>query len=383
MPAEIPKKPEPAAIRRVLAAWYAVEKRDLPWRASRDPYAIWLSEVMLQQTRVETVIPYYARFLARFPSVVSLADAPLDDVLMLWSGLGYYRRARMLHVTATHVRDEHAGVFPDTVDGLRALHGVGPYTAGAVASIAFGLSAALVDGNVVRVLARLFAIEVDVRSGAGLARIWRLAEALVPTHDAGTWNQALMELGATVCVPRDPRCLLCPASTLCEGRARGIERTLPKLAPKAKPKGERRIALVAQRDGHVLLARRPDSGRFGGMWEPPSIELPNDPQETAIKKTVSKASDADIDLLLQALKLKTSDLQGGLRTGLSHVGEVVHVLSHRRLAVSVFTGELSRRANVGTPPAYASSELVPIAELASRALTTFARKVLAKARVVA
>ncbi len=364
MPDEIPNKPRPEPLRRALIAWYDAEKRALPWRATRDPYAIWLSEVMLQQTRVETVIPYYARFLASYPTVATLADAPLDDVLTMWAGLGYYRRARMLHATAAQVRDDHAGVFPDTVDGLRGLHGIGPYTAGAVASIAFGRAAALVDGNVVRVLSRIFAVEDDVRGGAGLARIWKIAEALVPEEGAGTWNQALMELGATVCVPRDPRCLLCPASALCEGRARGIEKTLPKLAAKTKPLGERRVALVAQRDGQVLLARRPEAGRFGGMWEPPSVEIPG-------------KDDPDPAVLLEGLSLTKSDVAGALALA----GEVVHVLSHRRLAVAVYSGALSARAKVRAPAGYTAAELVPLEALGKRALTTFARKVLAKARI--
>jgi A/G-specific adenine glycosylase len=267
-----------AQLHRDLLAWYAVARRDLPWRRTRDPYAIWLSEVMLQQTRVDTVIPYYERFLARWPTVHALAEAPLDDVLTMWSGLGYYRRARMMHAAAQQVAAERAGVFPATADELGQIVGIGPYTAGAVASIAFGAAAPLVDGNVVRVFARLFGVEEDVRGGAGLARIWEIATALVYEPDAGAWNQALMELGATVCVPREPRCLVCPVRGACAALHAGTQAELPRLAPKAKPKEELRWALVARSaDGdRVLLARRRRDERFGGMWEPPCLPRSED-----------------------------------------------------------------------------------------------------------
>jgi A/G-specific adenine glycosylase len=347
-----------AELRVKLLAWYGEVKRDVPWRRTRDPYAVWVSEVMLQQTRVETVVPYYVRFLETFPTLLALAEAPTSDVLALWSGLGYYRRARMLHEGARHVASALGGTLPETTEGLRTIPGIGPYTAGAVASIAFGRRAALVDGNVARVLARLFAIEDDVRGRAGLARVWRLAEGLVgalaPEDDPGAWNQALMELGATVCTPRDPRCLACPARELCAARATGKEHVFPRVAPKPRPRDEARVALVATRGSRVLLARRRADGRFGGMWEPPS------------------ALGAD-SRALEALC--------GRLGPFTFVGVVRHVLSHRRLEIRVFTARISRtpRAGQGSGASlaeYDAFELVPYALLDARGVTTLARKIL-------
>src|ERR1700678_2232545 len=219
-----------AALRAKLLAWYVAERRDLPWRRTRDPYAVWLSETMLQQTRVDTVIPYFQAFIRAYPTLDDLARAPEQGVLSLWSGLGYYRRARLLHAAARRVAAEHGGRLPSEVAELRTLEGIGAYTAGAIASIAFKRRAALVDGNVARVLARLFAVEQDVKSAAGAAHMWRLAEDLLPDgdRDPGDWNQSLMELGATVCVPREPKCDACPVRDLCLARERGIAGRLPR-----------------------------------------------------------------------------------------------------------------------------------------------------------
>ncbi len=347
------------ALRPPLLAWYRKNRRDLPWRRTRDPYAIWLSEVMLQQTRVETVVPYYEKFLRELPTVSALAEAPLDRVLTLWAGLGYYRRARMLHRAAQQVHEEHRGELPGTVEGLRAVHGIGPYTAGAVASIAFDRPAALVDGNVARVLARLFALADDMRSPRGMARAWRHAEELVPEEAAGEWNQALMELGATLCVPRAPRCLLCPLAAVCEARAQGREAELPHMGKKAEPLAERRLALVATHGDSVLLARRRTELRFGGMWEPPSVLVPH--------------ASEPVDLRI---------LAGGEVQEATIAGEVVHVLSHRRLTVEVHRATLGRLADETSAPLpaeYERRELVPRAKLPDHALTTLARKILARA----
>ena len=216
---------------------------------------------MLQQTRVDTVIPYYDKFLAAYPTVHSLAEAPLEDVLTKWSGLGYYRRARTLHAAAQQVSREREGIFPREASELREIRGIGPYTAGAVASIAFGRAAALVDGNVARVLARIFAVNDDLRKPAGIAKIWKIAEELVPKKNPGDHNQALMELGATICTPRAPRCLLCPVNDLCEARKRGLENDLPIMGAKKAPR-----AVVTCR------ARR-GSGRRGAACEAPGRSL--------------------------------------------------------------------------------------------------------------
>jgi A/G-specific adenine glycosylase len=345
-----------ARLRRQLLAWYAANKRDLPWRRTRDPYAVWLSEVMLQQTRVETVVPYYARFLHAFPTVHALAEAPEGDVLALWSGLGYYRRARMLHEGARHVARARGGAFPGDAEGLRTIPGIGPYTAGAVASIAFGKAAPLVDGNVARVLARLFAIEEDVRARAGLARVWALAGELVLGESPGEWNQALMELGATICAPREPRCEACPVASSCEARGRGLERRLPLLRPKTKPKDEARVAIVATRGDAVLLAQRKTALRFGGLWEPPGAEGRDASGLTA--------------------------LAGAPLSDVREVGSVVHVLSHRRLDVTVYAARIARAPSARFEAAdYDRRALVPLAELRAHGLSTLARKILARANV--
>ena len=255
-----------------LLGWYAHARRDLPWRRSRDPYAIWLSEVMLQQTQVTTVIPYWNRFLERFPTAEALAAAELPEVLALWSGLGYYARARALHRAAQAISTEHGGKLPGTAEALRELPGFGPYTAGAVASIAFGERTPLVDGNVLRVLARVFEVEGEPASRAVQKRVWELAGELVPAQRPGDFNQALMELGATLCTPKTPDCPACPLRSQCGALRTGRVDALP--SPKARPvrKRLRMTCVVALRRGRVLLARRPERGLFAGLWELPGAE---------------------------------------------------------------------------------------------------------------
>jgi A/G-specific adenine glycosylase len=253
------------SLRTRLLAWYDAARRDLPWRAAPgeapDPYHVWLSEVMLQQTRVETVRPYYERWLARFPSVQALAAAPLDDVLKAWEGLGYYSRARNFHRAVQEVEARHGGRVPGEPEAFRALPGVGRYTVGAVMSIAFGHAEPVVDGNVRRVFARW----TDDPAPAEDA-LWRMAAELVPGERPGDVNQALMELGATVCTPRSPRCGACPVRDLCAAYAAGTQNERP--APrKSKPLPHEDTAVpVIQRGGEVLLVRRPVAARLGGMW---------------------------------------------------------------------------------------------------------------------
>jgi A/G-specific adenine glycosylase len=257
--------------RRRLLTWYDRHQRDLPWRRTRDPYAVWLSEMMLQQTQVATVIPYYERFIARFPTAAGLAKADLDDVLKLWAGLGYYARARNMHRAAQIVLSRFAGKFPTTVDELRTLPGVGAYSAGAVASIAFGVRAAAVDGNVARVLARLFNVSQDVRAGPGRDAIERLAERLLPKSRSGDFNQALMELGATVCLPgQAAQCLVCPLHKECKARAAGTVADLPIKTRKPTVKPETHIVAAVERNGRWLVVQRPPHGLWGGLWEMPT-----------------------------------------------------------------------------------------------------------------
>jgi A/G-specific adenine glycosylase len=257
------------AIRSRLLTWYYHNRRDLPWRSETSPYRIWISEVMLQQTQVKTVIPYYQRFLERFPTLADLAAAPLADVLKAWEGLGYYARARNLHRAAGEIVTKYGGQFPPTYAELRRLPGFGDYTAGAVAAIAFGEAVPAMDGNVKRVLARLFAIREALNRGPTARHLRELATALVDPAVPGDWTQALMELGATVCLPQNPKCLLCPVNDLCQARQQGLERTLPsKSAKKALPHYDVAAAVIHQ-DGRVLIAQRPPEGMLGGLWEFP------------------------------------------------------------------------------------------------------------------
>ncbi len=303
-------------MQEALLAWFDRHRRDLPWRRTRDPYAIWVSEVMLQQTQVATVIPYYERFLARFPTVAALARARLSDVLGSWRGLGYYARARALHRAAAEIA--RRGAMPRTAEALRELPGFGRYTAGAVASIAFGERAPVLDGNVARVLARYAAIEDDIRAPNVRERLWALADRLVPADRPGDFNQALMELGALICTPRGPTCLLCPVSATCEARKRGLVDRIP--APR---KVRARIALslasaLVRRGERVLLARRAERGLFGGLWELP----------TATEDGASPS-------LARTLK---ADLGVGVIVG-PLIAEIERTLTHRDLRVRVYACE--------------------------------------------
>jgi A/G-specific adenine glycosylase len=260
---------------RALLGWYDRERRALPWRAApgrlQDPYRVWLSEIMLQQTTVKAVIPYYAAFLRRWPTVEALAAASLDDVLAAWAGLGYYSRARNLHACARAVVERHGSAFPRSERELKELPGIGPYTAAAIAAIAFGAPATPVDGNVERVVARLYAVPLPLPKAK--PELMRLAEQLTPAERAGDHAQAMMDLGATICTPKRPSCLVCPVAAFCAARAEGSAAVLPMRA--AKPERPLRLALafVALReDGCVLLRRRPEVGLLGGMLEVPSTE---------------------------------------------------------------------------------------------------------------
>jgi len=259
------------AFHRALTRWYRQHRRDLPWRRTRDPYAIWVSEIMLQQTRVETVIPYYRRWLRAFPTAAALARAPLARVLKLWEGLGYYTRARNLHRAARQFVFCVVRSYQKK-DTLMRLPGVGRYTAGAIASMAFGERAAVVDGNVARVLARVFGITANVQRPATLRRLWGLAEALLPVARCGEFNQALMELGALVCVPGTPRCEDCPLRRVCSARATGRQNRLPNRGRRRVMESVMQDVAWCCRDGHVRLRQRPATGLLAGLWElPPAV----------------------------------------------------------------------------------------------------------------
>jgi A/G-specific adenine glycosylase len=261
---------EYVALHKALIAWFSEHQADLPWRHTRDPYTVWLSEIMLQQTQVAAVIGYYERFVARFPSVEALANASLDEVLKSWEGLGYYSRARNLHRTAKIVAAEHGGKFPDTVEGLIKLPGIGRYTAGAIASLAFGVDAPLLDGNVIRVLSRLFNIEEDVTQPETLRKLWALAEEILPSGQAALWNEGLMELGRVICTPRSPDCLRCPMNEHCQAYKLGVQEQRPVKTPKAKtPHYDVTAGVIRRADGKILIAQRPVDKMLGGLWEFP------------------------------------------------------------------------------------------------------------------
>jgi A/G-specific adenine glycosylase len=316
--------PRRVALRRRLLAWYDQGRRDLPWRFAEgraDPYRVWLSEAMLQQTQVARVIPYYQRFLARFPTLAALAAADEGEVLAAWSGLGYYARARALHRAAREALARHGGL-PASLPALAALPGVGPYTAGAVASIAFGLPAPAVDGNVARVLARLFAVDGPAEAAATRARLGALAGALLGPERPGDWTQALIELGATRCVKPVPRCQRCPVATLCEARRAGRERVLPRARRRASRTRLRLGVGVLRRGPRLLLQRRPAPGLFGGLWTPPLVELPAGRPGGAAAR--------------QALRGGLSRLLGAAVAVGPELAAVERTLTHRDLALVAF-----------------------------------------------
>lgn len=303
----------------------------MPWRRTSDPYRILVAEYLLQRTRVVSGTPYYERFLARFPDVAALAAASEEEVLKAWEGLGYYRRARSLLAAAKAVVRDHAGQIPSDAGSLATLPGIGPYTAGAVASIAFGERVPAVDGNVTRVLARLFRVESDVTASEGKARIAQLAWEMVPEARAGAFNQALMELGATVCTPRRPRCDDCPLRGVCRARADGVQARLPCTRPPRRPEVVA-VAFAYIRSGkRTLLVRRPESGLLGGLWALPGGEV---------------GSAGNPDRALRDLVAAQTGLRVDVR---DEVAPIRHTFSHRR-----WTGSLLRcvpRGRVAGSPA--------------------------------
>ncbi len=259
----------PTALQSQLLAWYRKHRREMPWRGAADPYAVWVSEIMLQQTQVATVRPYYARWMKRFPDVRALARATPGAVLKAWEGLGYYSRARNLHAAAKRVVTDFGGEVPRTAESLRSLPGIGRYTAGAIASIAFGLDEPVLDGNVARVLCRVSLVKRPPKEPRTQRALWGIARELLPAGRAGDFNQALMDLGATVCTPRNPQCPRCPVEPFCRARAEGLEGRLPARS-RRKPLPHHEICVgVVRKAGRILIDRRNDDGLLGGLWEFP------------------------------------------------------------------------------------------------------------------
>ncbi len=260
-----------------LLAWFKAYQRDLPWRKNKNPYHIWVSEIMLQQTRVDTVIPYFHRFIERFPTIEALASAPEEEVLKLWEGLGYYSRARNLQTAVCEVKEKYNSRVPDNKDQISKLRGVGPYTAGAILSIAYNKPEPAVDGNVMRVLSRYFLIEEDITKNSTRVAMENLIRELIPHEAAGDFNQALMELGALVCTPRSPHCLTCPVMQHCSGRLEGVEEALPVKKKSKPPRAEERLVSLIQgtgiHKGKILIRQRPQEGLLARLWELPHIEL--------------------------------------------------------------------------------------------------------------
>ncbi len=350
-----------------LRGWYFTHQRRLPWRDEPSPYRVWVSEIMLQQTQVQTVLPYFERFLAAFPDVAALAAAPEEVVLARWAGLGYYRRARHLHEAARRVMAAHGGRVPTSVEALLALPGIGRYTAGAIASIAYGQRAAVLDGNVARVLSRVFALPDAPASSAGQRRLWALAEALVPAADPSAHNQALMELGALVCTPRAPACSRCPLADRCEALALGTPEAFPRAGRKPVVKPLFAVAALVHRhagSAEILLGKRPADGLLAGLWELPGAELasPRAHRRKALARALCERAD---------LPAAIGD----------HLATVEHQFTHRHLRLEIFSATPLDPAPPAPRPAAFYQALAWVAPGApdgdAPPLSTLTRKVLA------
>ncbi len=350
--------------RKQLMGWFRQFQRDLPWRRTKDPYRIWLSEIMLQQTRVAAAIPYYERFLERFPDVRSLAAAPQDEVLRLWSGLGYYSRARNLQNAAQQIIAKHKGRFPTRLDDALALPGIGNYTAAAILSIAYDKKQAVLDGNVARVLARLGALRGDIREPQSWQKLQKTADSFLEQESPGDWNQAMMELGATLCTPKSPQCLLCPIAQFCEGRRQGIAESLPE---KRKKRATVEVALAAavfaDGKGQTLLLSPPKSARekasadhvptlVSGMWHFPTFSVAGEPGKDLIaflRKEFQEEQNHDWELI--------------------PAGKVRHAVTYRAITLLPFLIEVKNL------PCFSGAKRVPLTDISSLPVSNLTRKV--------
>jgi A/G-specific adenine glycosylase len=353
--------------RKNLLAWFAQFQRDLPWRRTRDPYRIWLSEIMLQQTRVAAAIPYYERFLQRFPTVEALAAAPQEDVLRLWSGLGYYSRARNLQKAAQQIVALHGGVFPSDPKAALALPGIGAYTAAAILSIAFQKKHAVLDGNVARVIARLDAVRGDLRANGTWPKLQRSADHLLAEQSPGDWNQAMMELGATLCTPRSPQCLLCPVSEFCEARKHGLADSIPEKRRK-RSTVEITLAslvLVDPRGNTLLLAPPKSAGKSAAaddihtlvsrMWHFPTVSV--------------HQGNAGAEAQLRKFSEESSILGRKSRAKLLPLKKLRHAVTYRSITLLPF------KVEVRTLPRIPSTKAFPLTGLTSLAISNLTRKV--------
>jgi A/G-specific adenine glycosylase len=351
---------ERTVLRKSLLRWYDENQRDLPWRNVADPYAVWISEVMLQQTQVQTVIPYYLKFLKAFPNIAALANADTDLVLRLWAGLGYYSRARNLQAAARIIVERFGGAFPRDYADILALPGIGRYTAAAVASIAFGQGYAVVDGNVSRVLARLVGISGDPKSSAVQSRFWEAAQWLLPAARPGDFNQAVMELGATLCSPRQPQCSRCPWTRQCWARRQGRQELLPEKPRRAQAHKSHQAAVVVHHRGKYLIVRRSSQRLLKDFWEFPSVELGHG--ETARKRAARVASEAC-----------------GLRIGsVEPLMKVKHSITTRRIELQVFQTEVEGGAK--PEPNAPDRRWVRLKDLGQYAFASASQRILAELR---
>lgn len=340
-----------SGIQSKLLEWYQHNKRDLPWREDKNPYKIWVSEIMLQQTRVDTVIPYFQRFIKQFPTIENLAQASEEEVLKAWEGLGYYSRVRNLHAAVKEVKTTYGGRVPNQMMEISKLKGVGPYTAGAILSIAFEKNEPAVDGNVMRVFSRLFALKDDIAQVKTRKVMEKIARKLIPQYAPGDFNQALMELGAMVCVPSSPRCLLCPLQEHCSALPQGMQSKLP-IKTKAKaPLKQQMIFMVIRQADKILVEQRPNRGLLSKMWALPTIESTVDRQQE--KSVVQWCQEHDLDFL-QMQKL----------------GELEHIFSHRHWKVNVHSVECSNIRDIVSE----SLELWTIEKFLNTALAKVYRK---------
>ena len=358
-PSAPPSRDDVSRVRAALVPWYRENARKLPWREDPSPYRVWVSEIMLQQTRVETVVPYFERFLERFPSLEALARASEEEVLEAWSGLGYYRRARALRAGAIRVLQEHGGSFPEDEKAALDLPGIGPYAAGAIRSIALGVRAPILDGNVTRILSRVFGIAGDVSKAAVRRVLWDVATSMVEADDPSDVNQAQMELGALVCTPVSPSCSECPLERHCVARRRGTVDRLPELPARRPTVDVRRVVLLVRHGDRVLLRQRRDEELSAGLWDLPGAF-------TGAEGDVSTGFDDAVSLLPFAIE------RG------DELGRARHAVTYRRIALEVIsaTPALPLRRSRRRGPDGARLEWVEPSEALSRALSSPAREVL-------
>jgi A/G-specific adenine glycosylase len=352
----MPSTSQTDQIQERLLAWFKKYARDLPWRRTRNPYAIWVSEIMLQQTQVPTVIPYYRKFLKAFPTVHRLAKADLSKVLSIWEGLGYYSRARNLHKASRIILNRFNGKIPDTLNDLLGLPGIGRYTAGAILSIAFNKEAPILDGNVKRVLSRLFTVSGNPVKGKTVDILWNYSESLIPKGHASSFNQALMDLGATLCAPKDPHCARCPLRRVCKGYESGDPEKFPSRGLKKAIPFIQAVSAVIQKDGQVLLQQRPARGLLGGLWEFPDWR-------------VDHREDSELKLLHfikneLGIRIKTKESLGSFK----------HTYSHFKLTLHVYLCQAAGSKNVGTWVPLRDLRLFPMSRLHRRIAQTLQEK---------